>query len=70
MSTGKTIALTIMSEKKSCDKSRQYIEKQRHYFAAKVHLVKAIFFPEIMYGHESSTTKKAEHLELMLLNCG
>ena len=60
----------LLLEKKSCDKSRQYIEKQRHYFAAKVHLVKAIFFPEIMYGHESSTTKKAEHLELMLLNCG
>ena len=33
----------------------------------KVHLVKAIFFPVVMYGCESWTIKKAE--ELMLLNC-
>ena len=34
----------------------------------KVHLVKAMFFPMVMYGCESWTVKKAE--ELMLLNCG
>ena len=34
----------------------------------KVHLVKALVFPVVMYGCESWTTKKAE--ELMLLNCG
>ena len=34
----------------------------------KVHLVKAMVFPEVMYGCESWTVKKAE--ELMLLNCG
>ena len=27
----------------------------------KVHLVKAMFFPEIMYGCDSWTIKKAEH---------
>ena len=27
----------------------------------KVHLVKAIFFPVVIYGHESWTIKKAEH---------
>ena len=37
----------------------------------KVHLVKAIVFPVVMYGCESWTIKKAEHRkELMLLNCG
>ena len=36
----------------------------------KVHLVKALVFPEVMYGYESWTIKKAEHRELMLLNCG
>ena len=36
----------------------------------KVHLVKAIVFPVVMYGCESWTIKKAEHEELMLLNCG
>ena len=35
----------------------------------KVHLVKAIVFPVVMYGCESWTVKKAEHKELMLLNC-
>ena len=35
-----------------------------------VHLVKAIVFPVVMYGCESWTIKKAEHRELMLLNCG
>ena len=36
----------------------------------KVHLVKAMIFPVVMYGCESWTTKKAEHEELMPLNCG
>ena len=36
----------------------------------KVHLVKAMVFPVVMYGCESWTVKKAECQELMLLNCG
>ena len=36
----------------------------------KVHLVKAMVFPVVMYGCESWTVKKAEHWKLMLLNCG
>ena len=36
----------------------------------KVLLVKAMVFPVVMYGCESSTLKKAQHEELMLLNCG
>ena len=36
----------------------------------KVHLVKAMVFPVVRYGCESWTVKKAEHEELMLLNCG
>ena len=35
----------------------------------KVHLVKAMGFPVVMYGCESWTVKKAEHQKLMLLNC-
>ena len=38
--------------------------------STKVHLVKAMVFPVVMYGCESWTIKKAEHQELMLLNCG
>ena len=33
-------------------------------------LVKAMVFPLVMYGCESCTIKKADHKELMLLNCG
>ena len=51
--------------KKSYDQHRQHIKKQRHYFAnkgpSKVHLVKAVVFPVVMYGCESWTIKKAEH---------
>ena len=36
----------------------------------KVHLVKAMVFPMVMYGCESWTVKKAENQKLMLLNCG
>ena len=38
--------------------------------STKVHLVKAMVCPVIMYGCESWTIKKAEHWRLMLLNCG
>ena len=37
------------------------ILKKRHYFGNKVHLVKAMVFPVVMYGCESWTIKKAEH---------
>ena len=36
----------------------------------KVHLVKAMVFPVVMYGCESWTIKKMSAEELMLLNCG
>ena len=36
----------------------------------KVHLVKAMVSPVVMYGCGSWTIKKAEDEELMLLNCG
>ena len=46
--------------KESYDQPRQHIEKQRHYFATKVRLVKAMVFPVVMFGCESWTVKKAE----------
>ena len=36
----------------------------------KVHLIKAMIFPVVMYGCESWTIKKLSAKELMLLNCG
>jgi len=35
----------------------------------KIHLVKAMVFPVVMYGGEICTIKKAECKELILLNC-
>ena len=39
-------------------------------FPTKVHVVKAMVFPVVMYGCESWTVKKAECRRMMLLNCG
>ena len=50
--------LTLWEE--SYDQPRYHIKKQRHYFANKVHLVKAVVFPMVMYRCESWTVKKAE----------
>ena len=41
-----------------------------HLSVSKVHLVKAVVFPVVMYGCESWTIKKLSAEELMLLNCG
>ena len=46
--------------KKSYDKPRRSIKKQRHHFANKVCIIKAMVFPVVMYGCESWTIKKAE----------
>ena len=38
--------------------------------STKVHLVKAMVFPVVMYGCESWTVKKLSTEEFILLNCG
>ena len=48
--------------KKSYDKHRQHIKKQRHYFANKCLSSQVMVFPVVMYGCESRTIKKVEHL--------
>ena len=53
-----------MTDPDSILKSRDII------LPTKVHMAKAVVFPVVMYGCESRTIKKAEHKELMLLNCG
>ena len=54
------IKKTLAPWKKSYDQPRLHIKKQRHYFATKVCLVKAMVFPTVMYGCESWTIRKAE----------
>ena len=47
---------------KECyDKPRQHIKKQDISLPTKVHLVKAMVFPVVMYRGESWSIKKAEH---------
>ena len=46
--------------KKSCDKPRQHIKSRDITLLTKVHLVKGMVFPVVMYGCESRTIKKAE----------
>ena len=46
--------------KKSYDKPRQHIKKQRHYFADKGPSSQSYGFSAVMYGCESFTIKKAE----------
>ena len=43
------------------DQPRQHIKKQRYYLSTKVHLVKAMVFPVVMYGYESWTIKVVKH---------
>ena len=51
----------LASWKKSYDQPRQYIKKQRHYFANKSLFSQSYGFSSGHYGHESWTIKKAEH---------
>ena len=53
----KTLALS----KESCDKPRQSIKSRNIILPAKVHIVKTIVFPVVVYGCEGWTIKKAEH---------
>ena len=41
---------TLTPWKESYDQPRQHINKPRHYFSTKVHLVKAMVFPVVRYG--------------------
>ena len=47
--------------KESYDQPRQHIKKPRLHFANKVHRVKPVVFPVVIYGCESWTIKKAQH---------
>ena len=50
--------------KKIYDQPRQHIKKQRHYFTNKVHLVKAMVFPVVMYGCEKAESGRIDAFEL------
>ena len=45
---------------KAIDKTKQDIKKQKHHYANKVSIVKAMVFPVVMYGFELDH-KKTDH---------
>ena len=51
----------LLLEKESYDQPRQHIKSRDITLSTKVHLVKTMVFPVVMYGCESWTIKKAEH---------
>ena len=51
---------TLAPWKESYDQPRQCIKSRDFTLSTKVHLVKAMVFPVLMYGYESRTIKKAE----------
>ena len=60
------LKLKIAPWKESCDKLRQCIRKQRDItLPTKIHIVKAMVFPVVMYGWDSWTIKKGEHQRLV-----
>ena len=63
-----TSARDVWMEQWVLEKSRKKIRDIT--LLIKVHLVKAMVFPVIMYGCESWTIKKVECQKLMLLDCG
>ena len=48
------------SLEESYDQPREHIKKQSFALPTKVHIVKAMVFPVVMYGCESWTIRKAE----------
>ena len=78
------VKITIPREtKRKCNTVRRFLQhpvivlfnplvKQRHYFANKACLVKAMVFPVVVYGCESWTMKKCEHrrIDAFELWCG
>ena len=60
----------LLSERKAMTNLDSILKSRDITLLTKVHIVKAMVFPVVMYGCESLTIKKAEHQRLMLLNCG
>ena len=56
--------MTLTPWKESYDQPRQHLKSRDITLPTKVHLVKAMVFPVVMYGCESWTVKKAEHQKI------
>ena len=61
----------LLLERKAMTNLDSILKKQRHCFLrpTKLHIVKTVGFPVVMYGYESWTIKKAEHQIIDALDC-
>ena len=59
---GHEIKRNLLLGRKAMTNLDSILKKQRHYFAKKIHQVKAMVFPVVVYGCKSSTIKKADLL--------
>ena len=60
----------VLLERKVLTNLESILKSRDITLPTKVYLVRVMVFPVVMYGCESWIIKKAEHHELMLLNCG
>ena len=60
----------LLLERKAMTNLYSILKSRDITLPTKVHIVKAMVFPVVMYGCENWTLKKAEGKELMLWNCG
>ena len=59
--TERLILLILLLERKAITNLESTLKSRDITLLTKVHIVKAMFFPIIMYGYESWNIKKAEH---------
>ena len=64
------IKRSLLLERKTMTNLESILKSGDITLPTKVHLVKALVFPVVMYGCESWIIKKLSVKELMLLNCG
>ena len=62
------VVTAAMKSKDACSNLDSILKNRDITMPTKVHLVKAMVFPVVMYGCE--TLKKYEHQRMTLLNCG
>ena len=60
----------LVLERKTMTKLDKALKSRGITLPTKVHIVKAMIFPVVMYRYESWTIKTAECQKLVLLNCG
>ena len=58
------IKTCLLLERKAMTNLDSILKSRGITFPTKVHILKAIFFPVVMYGYESWTIKKVEHQKI------